>query len=104
MAFRRAVIEGLFRPLGEGSVDVADFVRALEASGYAGWYVLEQDCSLAESPPPGRGPVEAAARSVDFLRKIPPERAPGGTARVEAVAARSAVGTIQEERRRDGST
>jgi inosose dehydratase len=104
MAFRRAVIEGLFRPLGEGSVDVAGLVGALEASGYGGWYVLEQDCSLAGPPPPGRGPVEAAARSVEFLRRIVPERAPGVTARVQAVAAGSAVGTSHEERRRDGTT
>ena len=38
-----AVRDGMFRPLGEGDVDIAAMVRTLEAAGYDGWYVLEQD-------------------------------------------------------------
>ena len=65
--FRQAVIEGLFKPLGEGFVDVAGLVRYLETSGYQGWYVLEQDVSLADAPPVGKGPARDAAKSVDYL-------------------------------------
>ena len=40
---------GLFQALGRGSVDITGTVQALEARGYAGWYVLEQDTTMAES-------------------------------------------------------
>ena len=36
LAFRQAVIDGIFRPLGEGVVDIAGFVSELERSGYQG--------------------------------------------------------------------
>lgn len=65
--FRQSVIDGLFKPLGEGFVDVAGLVRYLEASGYRGWYVLEQDVSLAQAPPLGEGPIDNARTSVDYL-------------------------------------
>lgn len=38
-----AVAEGLYAPLGQGDIDLAAIVRSLEAEGYSGWYVLEQD-------------------------------------------------------------
>ena len=44
--FGAAVRDGMFRPLGQGDVDVAAMVRTLEAAGYDGWYVLEQDVKL----------------------------------------------------------
>ena len=34
---------GLFTPLGQGDVDIAGVVSALESRGYDGWFVLEQD-------------------------------------------------------------
>lgn len=68
--FREAVVDGLFRPLGEGFVDVAGLVRYLEASGYQGWYVLEQDAALGKPPAPGEGPVRDAATSVRFLTEL----------------------------------
>ena len=46
MTFGAAVRDGMFRPLGEGDVDIAAMVRTLEAAGYDGWYVLEQDVML----------------------------------------------------------
>ncbi len=70
VAFRRAVIDGLFRPLGKGDVDVAGLIEVLEAEGYQGWYVLEQDTALSGDPPPGRGPIEDARTSVEFLRRL----------------------------------
>src|SRR5206468_12308860 len=54
--FRQAVIDGLFVRLGKGAVDIAGVIETLEADGYRGWYVLEQDVSLTEEPPPGGGP------------------------------------------------
>ncbi|MCY4370886.1 MAG: TIM barrel protein [bacterium] len=65
--FRQAVIDGLFKPLGEGFVDVGGVVRYLEARGYEGWYVLEQDVALSEPPLPGAGPIEDARTSVRYL-------------------------------------
>ena len=54
--FREAVIDGLFVPLGEGGVNIAGVINALEDDGYRGWYVLEQDVSLRSDPPEGEGP------------------------------------------------
>ncbi|HVM30889.1 MAG TPA: TIM barrel protein [Candidatus Limnocylindrales bacterium] len=34
---------GVFRPLGHGALDVATFLRGLQAMGYDGWIVVEQD-------------------------------------------------------------
>lgn len=64
-----AVAHGLFRPLGLGGVDVGGVVRALEASGYAGWYVLEQDTILT-CDPKGEGPAADVRTSLEFLRGI----------------------------------
>ena len=67
LAFRQAVIEGLFLPLGDGSLDIRGFIVALEATGYRGCYVIEQDVVLDAEPESGRGPITAAARSFEFL-------------------------------------
>ena len=63
-----AVKSGLFRPLGDGDAPVAATVRALETSGYVGWYVLEQDTSVA-SPDlaPSNGPAEDVRRSLAYI-------------------------------------
>ena len=68
--FRQAVIDGLFVPLGEGGVDIAGVIAALEDQGYRGWYVLEQDVSLKSDPPPGSGPKADAIDSVAYLRGL----------------------------------
>jgi inosose dehydratase len=68
--FRQAVIDGLFTPLGAGGVDIAGVIRTLEADGYRGWYVLEQDVSLPAEPAPGAGPKADAIESVAFLGRI----------------------------------
>ena len=66
--FREAVIDGLFVPLGQGGVDIAGVIAALEGDGYRGWYVLEQDVSLKGDPPVGEGPKADAVESVAYLR------------------------------------
>ena len=66
-----AVREGLFQPLGAGDVEVDDVVDELERSGYAGWYVLEQDTAvLAAAPPVGSGPIDDVRRSIEFLTPV----------------------------------
>lgn len=70
LAFRRAVIDGVFKPLGEGDIDVAGFVQAIERSGYTGWHVLEQDQVLDADPAPGEGPMRAAQTSFEYLESI----------------------------------
>ena len=70
LGYRAAVARGLYRPLGDGDVDVRGVVRLLRSAGYAGWYVLEQDVVLEVEPADGEGPARAAARSVDYLERI----------------------------------
>jgi inosose dehydratase len=68
--FRQAVIDGLFTPLGAGGCDIEGVIRTLEAEGFRGWYVLEQDVSLAAEPAPGEGPQADAVESVAYLRRL----------------------------------
>ena len=70
LAFRQAVIDGLFVPLGNGTVDIAGFIVALEAQAYDGWYVIEQDIVLDAEPDHGDGPVVAARESFAFLETL----------------------------------
>ncbi|HLH69980.1 MAG TPA: sugar phosphate isomerase/epimerase [Candidatus Dormibacteraeota bacterium] len=67
IGYHEAVRAGLYRPLGEGQAEIAKVVAWLEASGYGGWYVVEQDCVLCEEPPVGEGPVEDNRRSLEYL-------------------------------------
>src|SRR5947208_2561113 len=57
ITYSDAVRGGMYRPLGTGDVDVAAIVRTLHASGYRGWFVLEQDTALESDPAEGTGPV-----------------------------------------------
>ena len=66
LAFGEAVRLGMFRPLGQGDIDIAAMVRALEDNGYLGWYVLEQDVML-DGPPEGEGPVGNVRASLEYL-------------------------------------
>jgi inosose dehydratase len=75
LAYTDAVRAGLFVPLGSGAAHIGETVRVLEAAGYQGWYVVEQDVRLDAEPEPGAGPVEAVGRSLDFLRRLPDDEA-----------------------------
>jgi inosose dehydratase len=70
LTFHQAVINGLFVPLGAGSVDIGGFIAMLESQDYQGWYVIEQDTVLAAEPEPGEGPIIAAAQSFAFLEGV----------------------------------
>jgi inosose dehydratase len=69
-SYLEAVRAGLYAPLGQGELDVAGIVGALEKSGYRGWYVLEQDAALDAVPDRGAGPVLDVSRSIGFLSGV----------------------------------
>jgi inosose dehydratase len=69
VSYTAGVTGGLFRPLGQGDVDIAGVVGALEAAGYDGWYVLEQD-TILDGPPRDEGPVRAVRESLSYLRGL----------------------------------
>lgn len=69
LGYRVAVRDGLYRPLGDGDVDVLGVVRATEESGFGGCYVLEHDAVLDHEPEAGSGPVRDAGRSLAFLER-----------------------------------
>ena len=69
--FGGAVRDGMFRPLGQGDVDIEAMVRTLEEAGYDGWYVLEQDVMLA-GPEDGEAAYADVRASLDFLAKVVP--------------------------------
>ena len=72
---------GMFCNLGCGDVPITEVVTTLEARGYDGWYVLEQDAAITSGEPEiGAGPLLDVQASIEFLRGI---GAPVSTARKE---------------------
>ncbi|MEU8797586.1 TIM barrel protein [Spirillospora sp. NPDC048819] len=69
-AYTDAVRDGLYRPLGDGDIDISGIIRTLEGAGYEGWYVMEQDTVLTEEPAEGGGPFDDVRRSLDFLAGV----------------------------------
>jgi inosose dehydratase len=68
LSLMEAVQQGLFPALGEGHLPLTEIVTVLEAGGYTGWYVIEQDCAITgEEPAAGTGPVADMGRSLGFL-------------------------------------
>ena len=67
IGFKEAARRGAFRPLGEGDVDVGRLLKLLEAAGYSGWYVLEQDTVVESEPKEGKGPVNDVRKSLRFV-------------------------------------
>ena len=65
MEYNEAVGRGLFCELGRGEVDFRGILHELEAIGYDGWVVVEQDVL------PNMGtPKQMAMRNREFLRSI----------------------------------
>src|SRR4029453_5538976 len=82
LTYTEAVRIGMYKPLGQGDVDIAGVIGHLEAHDYDGWYVLEQDTILTEEPM-GEGPVADVQVSADYIRPALTARAcqpgrPGG--------------------------
>ena len=81
LSLLKAVQEGVFTPFGEGDVPIADVVLALEAAGYQGRYVIEQDLAITgDIPPEGTGPIDNVRASLDYLRREVVPALPGGAA------------------------
>ncbi|MFI0894925.1 TIM barrel protein [Streptomyces sp. NPDC020983] len=68
--YAEAVAKGMYVPLGAGDVDVAAIVGSLEAAGYDGWYVLEQDTVLTGPPAGGSGPLDDVRASAAHLLSL----------------------------------
>ena len=69
LGYHAAVGAGLYRPLGDGDVDIRAVLRVVEESAEAVWYVLEHDEVLDREPEPGSGPLLHARRSLAFLER-----------------------------------
>ena len=69
LTYSEAVRQGMYRPLGQGDVDVLAIVRHVRAHGYNGWYTLEQDTILTEEPK-DEGPVAAVRASAEYLQTV----------------------------------
>lgn len=70
LRYSEAVARGLYRPLGDGDVDIAALVTRLRYIGFDGWYVLEQDVALSTEPPSEAGPIDDVQRSVAFINQL----------------------------------
>jgi simple sugar transport system ATP-binding protein len=88
------VQDGLFAPLGDGSVPIAEIVTTLEHNGYKGRYVLEQDVAITDGEPAaGEGPARDVARSVAYLRSVQSSLSPShGATDVGDVSQQSPTG------------
>ncbi len=70
LAYAAAVRSGLYRPLGQGALDIAAVFNRLQDSRYNGWYVLEQDTALTAEPEPAEGPIVGVRQSLEFFRAL----------------------------------
>jgi len=70
LTYYQAVVSGMYKPLGEGDVDIRAIVTNLVNAGYDGWFCLEQDNVITSDPAAGEGPYEEARRSVAFINSV----------------------------------
>jgi inosose dehydratase len=71
VSLMNATQAGLFTPLGQGSVDILGVVQALEAQGYQGRYVIEQDTAITNGMPlPNEGPLLQVTESMKYLTDV----------------------------------
>jgi inosose dehydratase len=61
LGFLNALRRYVFSELGKGAVDIPAVVSTLQAAGYAGWIIVEQDTCEGD-------PTETAKRNRDYLR------------------------------------
>lgn len=70
ITFSDAVAAGMWRVLGTGDVDITAMVGALQASGYDGWYVLEQDVMFKHGEPEGEGPIADVRACLEYVEAV----------------------------------
>lgn len=71
LSLMEAVQSGIFPTVGAGDLDIARVISVLEADGYEGWYVLEQDAAITGAEPDaGKGPIEDVRESVEYLKAL----------------------------------
>jgi inosose dehydratase len=70
LSYDDAVRRGVFKPLGQGDLDLEGVVDRLLGAGYTGWFVLEQDTALTDEPEPDGGPMVSAGESLAYFRRI----------------------------------
>lgn len=70
ITWSQGIKAGMFTPIGDGDIDFAAIVAALNEVGFDGYYVLEQDIMLDEEPPAGKGPKANAQRSFQALKAL----------------------------------
>src|SRR5579864_395672 len=69
LSYAEGVRNGLYVPLGQGGIDIEAVIGRLQAAGYQGWFVLEQDTALTAEPAPASGPILAARRSLEYFTR-----------------------------------
>jgi inosose dehydratase len=69
VGFDDAIRRGVFVPLGDGDLPIADIVTALGGRDDV-WWVLEQDQAVPTLPAAGEGPARAVARSLAIARTL----------------------------------
>ncbi len=69
MDFYTAVMQGIFPPIGTGSVDIGGVIEDIKTLGYDGWIVVEQD-TLGTHDSNGLTPFEAVGISRKYLRDM----------------------------------
>lgn len=70
ITWSQGIKAGMFTPIGEGDIDFATIVALLDAAGFDGYWVLEQDIMLDEEPPADGGPIENAKKSFQALAAL----------------------------------
>lgn len=71
VSLKAATQTGLFTQLGQGDVDIAGTIQALEKANYRGSYVIEQDMAIAGAvPAEGQGPGLEVQSSLKFLQDV----------------------------------
>ncbi|MBI1764002.1 MAG: TIM barrel protein [Acidobacteria bacterium] len=65
--FLAAVRRGVFCELGQGAIPFPQIIQGLQASGYDGWAIVEQDTDVSQ---PGVEPYASAVRSRQYLREV----------------------------------
>ena len=65
--FPQAIAAGVFSQVGRGCIDFTEFFRWLQAEGYSGWMIVEQDVKFGET---AVAPLESMRLSLDYLKGV----------------------------------